>query len=66
MTNEIVDKLKEKYLELKQSGLDENSIFKLVTDQLTEELKKMTVPERTRFFLAFNRDNKLKKILDEE
>ncbi len=66
MTNEIVDKLKEKYLELKQSGLDEDSIFKLVTDHLKEELKKMTVPQRARFFLAFNRDNKLKNILDEE
>lgn len=66
MISEVVNKLKEKYLELKQSGLDENSIFKLVTDQLSEELRKMTVDERARFFLAFDRDNKLKEILDEE
>jgi len=40
MINEVINKLKEKYLELKQSGLDENSFFKLATDHLKEELKK--------------------------
>jgi len=66
MINEVVNKLKEKYLELKQSGLDENAIFKSVCDLLGEELNKMPFDERSRFFLAFDRDDKLKSILDEE
>lgn len=66
MINELTDKLREKIKELKELGISENTILKVVTDLLTEELKKMPVDERNRFFVAFERDKKLKQILDEE
>jgi len=66
MINEVIDKLKERYLHLKREGLDENAIFKSVYDLLGEELNKMSFDEKTRFFLAFDRDRKLKQLFENE
>lgn len=66
MIEVIVNRLKEKVKELKSKNISENDIFKIVTDFLTDELRSMSVNERERFFISFERDRKLKEILEDE
>ena len=58
-----MDRLVDKYQELKNSNMDENSMFKEFYDFLGVELDKLTKAEQDRFYLSFERNRKLKEIL---
>ena len=63
---EIFNKLMDKYQEVKNSNLDENSMFKEFYDFLTVELNKLSKDDQDRFYLSFERNRKLKEILNGE